>query len=45
MNLHARQIAIAAGAHGSMVKTIADRMTSEGEINIERAKEILHKIS
>lgn len=45
MSLHARQIAIAAGAYGSMVKAIADRMTSEGEITFERAKAILHKIS
>lgn len=45
MSLHARQVAIAAGALGSMVKTIADRMTSEGEITFERAKAILHKIS
>jgi hydroxymethylglutaryl-CoA reductase len=45
MRLHARQIAIAAGAIGSMVNTIADRMTSEGEITFDRAKEILRNIS
>ncbi len=40
MSLHARQLAIAAGASGEMVSHIVDTMISEGKITLERAKAI-----
>jgi hydroxymethylglutaryl-CoA reductase len=42
MSLHARQVAIAAGATGSLVEKIAKQMVGEGIIRIDRAEEILH---
>ena len=41
MSLHARQIAIAAGAKGKMIEKIAARMVSEKKVRIDRAEEIL----
>ena len=41
MALHARQIAIAAGATGYTVDRIAGQMVAEGQIRVERAKELL----
>jgi len=41
MALHARQIAIAAGAPEDMVGAIAEQMVSEGNIHIQRALEII----
>ncbi|TFH37811.1 MAG: hydroxymethylglutaryl-CoA reductase, degradative [Anaerolineales bacterium] len=41
MALHARQIAIAAGAEGRMIEQIADRMVREKSIGIEQAQSIL----
>lgn len=41
MNLHARQVALAAGASGDRVAQVANRMVAEGIIRIDRAKEIL----
>ncbi|GAB1421098.1 hydroxymethylglutaryl-CoA reductase, degradative [Anaerolineales bacterium] len=41
MRMHARQLAIAAGASGPLIMKIASQMTSEGNIGLERAKEIL----
>jgi hydroxymethylglutaryl-CoA reductase len=41
MRLHARQIAIAAGAHEDLVDSIAVRLIQEGEIRVERARELL----
>ncbi|MBN1430930.1 MAG: hydroxymethylglutaryl-CoA reductase, degradative [Anaerolineae bacterium] len=41
MTLHARQIAIAAGAEGEQVMAIAGRMQSEGNITLERAEALL----
>jgi hydroxymethylglutaryl-CoA reductase len=41
MGLHARQVAIAAGAEGEMVNRVADQMVSEQNIRIDRAEEIL----
>lgn len=41
MSLHARQVAIAAGAAGSMVDVVADQMVQEGLVRIDRAQEIL----
>ncbi|MCE7980768.1 MAG: hydroxymethylglutaryl-CoA reductase, degradative [Caldilinea sp. CFX5] len=41
MALHARQIAVAAGAEGSAVDCIAAQLVQEGQIRVERARELL----
>jgi len=45
MALHARQIAISAGATGDQVDRIADRMAEEKNVSITRAKELLRRDS
>ncbi len=44
MKLHARNIALAAGARPDEVDKVTERMIRERRINIERAKEILEEI-
>ncbi len=41
MALHARQIAVAAGAEGAAVDRIAAQLVGEGQIRVERARELL----
>ncbi len=41
MALHARQVAVAAGATGSDVERIAAQLVREGQIRVERARELL----
>jgi len=41
MGLHARQVAIAAGAAGEMVNRLAERLVAENNVRIDRAEEIL----
>jgi hydroxymethylglutaryl-CoA reductase len=41
MELHARQIAIAAGANGEEIEEVAERMVNEGTIRPDRAEAIL----
>jgi hydroxymethylglutaryl-CoA reductase len=41
MGLHARQLAMSAGARGPQIEQIARRMVEEGEIALERAQELL----
>ena len=41
MSLHARQIAIAAGAAADQVDWLAARLISEGQIRVEKARELL----
>ncbi|MEM7133041.1 MAG: hydroxymethylglutaryl-CoA reductase, degradative [Chloroflexota bacterium] len=41
MSLHARQVAVAAGAEGTVVDRIATQLVREGQVRVERAKEIL----
>lgn len=41
MSLHARQVAVAAGAQGAEVDRIAARLVREGQIRVERARELL----
>jgi hydroxymethylglutaryl-CoA reductase len=41
MALHARQMAIAAGAQGAAVDWVAERLVQEGQIRVERARELL----
>ena len=42
MKLHARQVALAAGATGADVQRIADQLVAEGNVRITRAEEILN---
>ena len=44
MGLHARQVAIAAGATGAQVDLIAARMVAEKVVRIDRAEEILKEV-
>ncbi len=44
MSLHARQVAIAAGASGDMIEKIASQMVTEKVVRIDRAEEILRGI-
>ena len=41
MALHARQIAVAAGAEGAAVEQIASQLVREGQIRVERARQLL----
>jgi len=41
MSLHARQVAIAAGARGELVEKVAAQMVAEKTVRIDRAEEIL----
>jgi hydroxymethylglutaryl-CoA reductase len=45
MNLHARNIAISAGAAGELIDKIAEQMVAERKIRVDRAKELLEKFS
>jgi len=45
MSLHARQVAIAAGATGEMVEKVAAQMVVEKVVRIDRAEEILKSLS
>ncbi|MFO7661864.1 MAG: 3-hydroxy-3-methylglutaryl-CoA reductase, partial [Chloroflexota bacterium] len=42
MRLHARQVALAAGAQNSQVQAIADLLVAEGNIRVDRARELLN---
>ena len=44
MSLHARQVAIAAGATGDMIEKIAAQMVAEKTVRIDRAEEILKSL-
>jgi hydroxymethylglutaryl-CoA reductase len=44
MSLHARQIAVAAGATGDQVEAVAARLVAEGQVRVERAREILKDV-
>lgn len=41
MRLHAKQVALAAGARGDQIQKIADKLVAEGNIRQERAKALL----
>jgi hydroxymethylglutaryl-CoA reductase len=41
MGLHARQVAIAAGAQGDEIEKLAEQMVAESTVRVDRAKEIL----
>ncbi len=44
MSLHAKQLAIAAGANGDLVPRIVQTMIEEGNIRLERAKELVNEL-
>ena len=44
MALHARQIAIAAGASGEEIDRIANQLAQENNVRLSRAKELLHVV-
>ncbi|MGO8806157.1 MAG: hydroxymethylglutaryl-CoA reductase, degradative [Candidatus Bathyarchaeia archaeon] len=45
MSLHARNIAITAGAKDELVDLVAERMVKERKVRVDRAKEILEELS
>jgi hydroxymethylglutaryl-CoA reductase len=44
MSLHAKNIAVMAGAQGDEIDKVADQMVKEGKIKLDRAEEILKEI-
>ena len=44
MSLHARQVAIAAGATGDMIERVSAQMVAEKTVRIDRAEEILRNL-
>jgi len=45
MELHARNIAVAAGATGELINTVAERMVKEKKIRMDRAKQLIKELS
>jgi hydroxymethylglutaryl-CoA reductase len=45
MSLHARNIAVAAGATGELINAVAEKMVKERSIRIDRAKELIKEPS
>lgn len=45
MNLHARQVAIAAGATGELIEKVAAQMVAEKMIRIDRAEELVRQLT
>jgi hydroxymethylglutaryl-CoA reductase len=44
MSLHARQVAIAAGASGDLIDVVVGRMVAERKVRVDRAEEILREL-
>jgi len=44
MRLHARNVAIMAGADGKLIDAVAKKITDENNITLQRAKEVLRKL-
>jgi hydroxymethylglutaryl-CoA reductase len=45
MSLHARQIAVAAGASGDLVDQVAAQLVNEKTIRLDRAQELVKEIA
>jgi len=45
MRLHAKNIAVTAGADGEMIERVAELIVKEGSISVQRAKEVLGELS
>ncbi len=43
MRMHARQLALAAGAQGDLIARVVQTMIDEGQIRLERAKTLVHE--
>ena len=43
MSLHARNLAITAGASGKLIDMVVERMVTEGKVRMDRAKELLEE--
>jgi hydroxymethylglutaryl-CoA reductase len=43
MSLHARNIAVAAGATGELIDLVAEKMVKERKIRMDRAKELIEQ--
>jgi hydroxymethylglutaryl-CoA reductase len=44
MNLHAKNIAVMAGATGKQIEIVAEKLVKEGKVKLDRAKEIIEEI-
>jgi hydroxymethylglutaryl-CoA reductase len=44
MRLHARNVAMIAGASGKLIDVVAKRIADEDNITVQRAKEVLRKL-
>jgi hydroxymethylglutaryl-CoA reductase len=44
MSLHAKNIAVMAGAKGDQIDKVADQLVKEGKVKLDRAKEIMNEI-
>ena len=44
MSLHARNIAIMAGATGTLIDIVAEKMVAERKIRMDRAKELIEEL-
>ena len=44
MSLHARNIAVTAGAKGDQIEAVAAQMVKERKVRVDRAKEILDEL-
>jgi hydroxymethylglutaryl-CoA reductase len=44
MTLHARQVAISAGAVGDEIEKVAGRLVAEKKVRIDRAEEVLKEV-
>ncbi len=45
MSLHARNIAVMAGAEGELVDKVAQKLVAEGKVRLDRAREILKELA
>jgi len=43
MSLHARNVAIAAGASGELIGLVVERMVEERRVRLDRAKELVRE--
>ncbi len=44
MSLHARQVAIAAGAKGEQVKRVAEKLVADGVVRVDKAEEVIREL-
>jgi len=44
MRLHARRVALLAGAEGSMIDLVAERLAKEGKVSVDNARRILEEL-